>query len=221
LLATAAAAQMTGLRAIGIVRGLHGAAQATATLMRCAEIGMELVYVPREIYRRKNDPDYLKILRQQYPNSFLIPEGGANEAGRRGAAHIASMIPDDYTHICVSVGSGTTLAGLRNALPTHQEIIGFAPMKGGQYLEQEIAHWVMPQQNKSWSVTDAYHLGGFGKSIAALYTFMAAFQAQQHIALDMVYTGKMMLGIQDMIQCGKFSPQAKLLCIHTGGVQPR
>jgi 1-aminocyclopropane-1-carboxylate deaminase len=37
--------------------------------------------------------------------------------------------------------------------------------------------------------------------------------------LDPLYTGKMMYGISDLIEKGRFVPGTKILAVHTGGLQ--
>jgi 1-aminocyclopropane-1-carboxylate deaminase len=48
---------------------------------------------------------------------------------------------------------------------------------------------------------------------------MNHFKAIYNIPLDPVYTAKMMYGIFDAIQIGRISKEAKVLAIHTGGLQ--
>ena len=48
---------------------------------------------------------------------------------------------------------------------------------------------------------------------------MNRFKKENNIPLDPVYTGKMMFGIYDLIQKGFFPKDAKILAIHTGGLQ--
>ncbi len=219
LVAMAAASSDAGLGAIGMVRGLHAADNLTPSLKQCRDMGMQLRFLSREDYTRKDDPGFLEHLRQEWDGVYIIPEGGANPEGRAGAGLIAKYIPDHYTHICLSVGSGTTLAGLRQALPLTQQVIGFAPMKGGAYLQPLIAGWLSPEQNRNWYLTDDYHFGGFGKITIPLQQWMQDFYRKYHIPLDRVYTAKMMYGVLDMIQQGCFTEKSSVLCIHTGGLQ--
>ena len=48
---------------------------------------------------------------------------------------------------------------------------------------------------------------------------MNDFYLQHHIPLDFVYTGKMMFGVNDLIEKNYFPKAAHILCIHTGGLQ--
>lgn len=215
LVATAAAAQYHGLRAIGIVRGQYS--QVTPTLQVCQQYGMQLAFVPQHEYKLKTDEVWLNELLKKYENPFLIPEGGANEQGREGAAEIARYIHRDYTHVCLSAGTGTTFIGLRNALPEEQYMIGYVPMRGGTYLKSEIAPFVSGKNN--WQLFDDFHFGGFGKYTDELINFMNKFYEQHHIPLDVVYTAKMMYGIEHQLARGIFPASAKILCVHTGGLQ--
>jgi len=217
LVATAAAAKKYGFHSVGIVRGMEP--QLTATLKDCLGYGMQLHGVSREEYAHKNQVAYLAHLSETFHQPFIIPEGGANEAGRRGCALIANLIGNAYTHICLSVGTGTTLAGIRHALPACQHLIGFAPMKGGRYLEDEIGPFLVAEKKEKFRITDEWHFGGFGKTAPTLERFMDTFLFETGIELDRVYTGKMMFGLQEMIVRGEFPDKAKILCIHTGGVQ--
>jgi 1-aminocyclopropane-1-carboxylate deaminase len=217
LIATAAAAKMYGLNAIGIVRGTYAATSLTPTLQSCRDYGMELAFLSREDYERKTNVGFLADISKKFEHPFIIPEGGANEQGRAGAASIASLISSGYSHICVSVGTGTTLIGLRNALPEIQAVLGFAPMKGGAYLEGEVQQYL--NRDKNWRLFDDWHFGGFGKHPQELLDFMNDFYQQHSIPLDVVYTGKMMAGLQALMKADFFSPNARILCIHTGGLQ--
>ena len=66
---------------------------------------------------------------------------------------------------------------------------------------------------------DAYHFGGFGKKTPELIAFMNRFYTESKIPLDVVYTGKMMFGVQDLLEKKYFPAGADILCIHTGGLQ--
>ncbi|MCB0699376.1 MAG: pyridoxal-phosphate dependent enzyme [Chitinophagaceae bacterium] len=217
LAATAVAAEYFGLKCIGIVRGDYSGDRMTDTLRHCIGYGMELTFVSYEEYKLKDDREWLNTLTDKYPNSFIVPEGGANELGRLGIAAIAEYISDTYTHIAVSVGTGTTLVGLVNALPEYQKVYGYVPMKGGSYLEEELN--VLVNGEKCFQLFDDWHFGGFGKHTDDLVQFMNEFYSLNDIPLDIVYTAKMMYGIQKQLDANIFDKDSKLLCIHTGGLQ--
>lgn len=217
LIATAFTARKAGLRCIGIVRGQYPVL--TPTLKSCAEEGMELIFVTKEDYERQGEPEWEKELASKFDDLYIIPEGGANEWGRKGAGLITKFIKNDYTHVLLSVGSGTTMCGIRNKLPTSQYVLGFAPMKGGAYLESHIKPHLYDGQDANWQVFDSWHFGGFGKQTPGLVAFMNEFYDTHNIPLDIIYTSKMMYGLRDMIGQEYFKPEDKLLAIHTGGLQ--
>ena len=216
LIATAAAAHFEGMKSIGMVRGAENEINKNAVLQQCEAFGMELVFISRADYALKKETGFLKAIEINHPNAFIIPEGGDNNLGVKGAAEIANYIPEHYTDVILSVGSGTTFLGLRNALPKQQRILGFVPMKGGIYLKEKIADHV-PQQN-NWELTDEYHFGGFGKINDDLKIFMNDFETDYQFALDRVYTAKMMLGLKRIIAQNKFPDGSKILCVHSGGL---
>lgn len=218
LIATAAAAYHAGLGSTGVVRGIYSATQLNPVLQQCMVYGMQLHFVSREEYHLKEDANFQQSLLHLFPDYLLIPEGGANEAGRKGAAEIAAFIPPDASHVLVSVGSATTFIGLRNALPAEQQVIGFAPMKGGVYLNMEIEHCLLPQKNNNWQLVDDYHFGGFGKFTPQIAGFMSEFKQQYGFELDRVYTAKMMMGLQDKLGKSIFPEGSRIICIHSGGL---
>lgn len=218
LIATAYTAKKAGLHSIGIVRGKYPVL--TPTLQQCADEGMQLIFVTKEDYEQQDNPEYVKQLAAHFDEIYIIPEGGANEWGRKGAALISKFIkPDAYTHIAVSVGTGTTLTGIRNKTNPAQHILGFVPMKQGTYLTDHIAPHLEPNHSLNWHLTDDYHFGGFGKTTPELITFMNHFYHTNHIPLDIIYTGKMMYGIHHLIHANHYPATARILCLHTGGLQ--
>lgn len=219
LLATSVAANLFGFSSVGIVRGTHAKSGFTDTLKRCVSYGMHLEFLSREEYDQKTDSVWLDALKNRYPRSFVIPEGGSNEFGRRGAERIAALVPPDYTHVCLAAGTGTTFVGLRNALPPDIAMLGFVPMKGGAYLREEIEKYLKEGKNINWRLFDEWHFGGFGKRTPELVDFMSRFKEEQGFALDVVYTSKMMYGLAELLARGYFPSEARMLCIHTGGLQ--
>lgn len=217
LIAAAYAAKIFGLRSIGIVRGKYD--KLTPTLETCKSYGMELIFVTQEDYKDRHEPNWAKNIIDHFDEIMIIPEGGANEWGRAGAGLINRFVKDSYNHIAVSVGTGTTLIGLRNKLNVKQQLLGFVPMKQGTYLKEQMSAHIKIEQNRNWHLFDDWHFGGFGKWSKDLLDFMNEFYQVNNIPLDIVYTSKMMFGVNQLIQSGHFGPTDKVLCIHTGGLQ--
>ena len=108
IIATAAACGTAGIPCTGIIRG-EKPAVLSHTLQRAASLGMELVFVSREAYRRKDA--------SAFPDAYVIPEGGHNALGAKGCGEILSLADTTgFSHIICAVGTGTTLAGLVNAV---------------------------------------------------------------------------------------------------------
>lgn len=217
LIATAYACKQAGLKSIGIVRGAWVKDNLTPTLQDCTATGMELQFVSKEIYAQKEEDNYLCSLKEDYPNAHIVPEGGANKLGVEGIAALSDYILPEYSHICVSVGTGTTMAGLLSVLSSSAKCYGYAPMKGGAYIADDIIQ--LSESSIEFNIFDEWHFGGFGKSNDELLQFMNIFYDINDIPLDIVYTSKMMYGIQEQIQQGYFPGSANILCIHTGGLQ--
>jgi 1-aminocyclopropane-1-carboxylate deaminase len=52
-----------------------------------------------------------------------------------------------------------------------------------------------------------------------LIDFINDFKTQHDIALDPVYTGKMLYGVFDLIAKGFFPKNTTIVAVHTGGLQ--
>ncbi len=217
LVATAYAAKKFNIPAVAIVRGKYD--KLTPTLQSCVEYGMELIFVTQEEYKNNEQPDWIRQMAAHFDDIYIIPEGGANELGRTGAGLMDRFIDKNYTHIAIAVGSGTTLIGLRNKLKRQQYIIGFVPMKEGKYMEQSINKHLDKNKNTNWHLQDEWHFGGFGKWNKELITFMNEFYDLNKIPLDIVYTSKMMYGLNQLLLDNYFISTDKILCIHSGGLQ--
>ena len=215
--ATAFAAQHFGFQSIGMIRGEELASQPfNPTLQTAQDLGMQLHFLSRFEYRLRHQAEYLQQLQQQYPQAFIIPEGGSNTLAIQGTQEILS--PDDlenYDVICCAVGTGGTLAGIIESSSEQQHVLGFSALKG-DFLKHDIQQWT---DKSNWSLTDAYCCGGYAKITPKLLQFMQQFEQQHHIPLEQVYTAKMMMGILDLIQYHHFPANTRILAIHTGGLQ--
>ena len=215
--ATAFAAQHFGFQSIGMIRGEELASQPfNPTLQSAHDLGMQLNFVSRSEYRLRHQVEYLQQLQQQYPQAFIIPEGGSNALAIQGTQEILS--PDDlenYDVICCAVGTGGTLAGIIESSSELQHVLGFSALKG-DFLKHDIQQWT---DKSNWSLTDAYCCGGYAKITPKLLQFMQQFEQQHHIPLEQVYTAKMMMGLLDLIRHHHFPAHTRILVIHTGGLQ--
>lgn len=222
ILATAAAGKENGFKTVGIIRGeelgldLEKTLSQNATLKQARAFGMEFVFVSRSEYQQKKEASFLEKLDRNFPNSYLIPEGGTNELAIKGCEEILTEEDHVFTHIACAMGTGGTVTGLVNKSENHQKVLVFPALKGS-WIVDEINSLHPNKQN--WKVVSGYHGGGYGKVSDELITFVNQFKKQTNIPLDPIYTGKMMLGLQDMILKNQFKKGSKILAIHTGGLQ--
>ncbi|GGZ45810.1 1-aminocyclopropane-1-carboxylate deaminase/D-cysteine desulfhydrase [Mesonia mobilis] len=218
--ATAAACQERGLKSIGIIRGeelaenLEQTLAGNPTLRFAQQCGMQFKFVSRTVYREKNNAPFINELESEFPNSFIVPEGGTNELAVKGCEEILTEQDEKFDIICCPVGTGGTISGLINASKKHQKILGFPALKG-DFLQKEIDKFA--EKNNYELILD-YHFGGYAKVNVELIEFINKFNEENNIPLDPIYTGKMVFGIFDLLKKGKFNNK-KVLMIHTGGLQ--
>lgn len=199
---------------IGIVRGEK---VKNDTLSDCEQWGMKLIFISREKYKQKVNFEFLEGLKQEFPNTYIVPEGGGNQLGFLGCQTLLSKdILKKYEVICCAVGTGTTLAGIAESLLENQKVVGFCGMKGGSYLTEHISTLTL---RNNFELIDKYHFGGFGKANQELLFFIQAFYKTHHIELDFVYNGKMLFGLFDQLKSSNLFDNKNILAIHCGGLQ--
>jgi 1-aminocyclopropane-1-carboxylate deaminase len=181
---------------------------------------MNLVYVSREIYRKKTESAFLNHLKERLGDFYLIPEGGTNELAIQGCAEFGKKLlaEIDFDTVCLSVGTGGTMAGVVEGLKGEKTVIGFPSLKSGEFLGDEIKRYT---QYKNWQLNHDYHFGGYAKATAELISFSRGFERDFGIPLDDVYTSKMIFGVFDLIKKNFFKRGSTVLIIHTGGLQGR
>jgi 1-aminocyclopropane-1-carboxylate deaminase len=215
--AVASAGKESGFKTIGVIRGeeLADKISENPTLSFAQNCGMKFKFISREVYRTKTTSSFINTLKNELGNFYMIPEGGTNELAVKGCEEI--FIEEDKTFdiICCPVGTGGTISGLINASEPHQKILGFPALKG-DFLQKEIGKFTA---KSNWELVTDYHFGGYAKINSTLVEFINRFKQEYNIPLDPIYTGKMMFGIFDLIKKGYFEKGAKILAIHTGGLQ--
>jgi len=212
--ATAFTAKEKRSKSIGIIRGEEHL-PLNPTLAFARENGMELHYVSRADYRLKATPKFLDNLKAQFGDFYLLPEGGVNALAVKGTSEILDET-DTQDYICCAVGTGGTIAGIINASNNKQKVIGFPAIKGFDLMEEDIKNWTNKQNYK---FIKNYNCGGYAKVNEKLVEFINQFSEVHNIPLDAIYTGKMMLGIMDLIKGDYFPKGSSILAIHTGGLQ--
>ena len=215
--AVAAVGNRFGFRTIGVIRGeeIRGNIQENSTLMYAQSQGMKYHFVSREAYREKETETFIKNLKNEFGEFYLIPEGGTNELAIKGCQEILTEQDSEFDFITCPVGTGGTISGIINSAKNHQKIIGFPALKG-EFLRKDISKFA---KRDNWDLITDYHFGGYAKINSELISFINDFKRQYNMPLDPIYTGKMVYGVLDLIKKGYFPKEAKILMIHTGGLQ--
>ena len=219
--AAAHAGKIFGFKTIGLIRGEEHL-PLNPTLQAAVDDGMELHYVDRTTFRKRETEEFLNSIRERFDNVYLLPVGGTNKIALKGCAEIIDQIDIDYNYICSASGSGGTFAGLVAGLKGSKQAIAFPALKGGEFLEEVISDLVSEYTEKTfsnWWLNTEHHFGGFAKLSKELIDFTHEFNKLNGFELDYIYTNKMMFGIADLIKKGFFKSGETIVAIHSGGLQ--
>lgn len=225
LAAVAAAGRLTGLRTVGMVRGEELASRPlNPTLAQARTNGMELHFLDRATYRRKQEPEVLARLLGATGPAYVLPEGGSNTLALPGCAELVTELRDQasFDYLCVGSGTGGTLAGLATGLLGTEQALGFASLKGADFLRQDIDRLTRAATGRhcpNWALHTAYHGGGYAQLTPELRQFIREFQQRHNVLLDPIYTSKMLVGVLDLLEQGYFRRGSTVVAVHTGGLQ--
>jgi 1-aminocyclopropane-1-carboxylate deaminase len=226
LVATASACNSLNLKSIGIVRGDELNENSNHTLKKCHSLGMKLIFVSRENYNQKNDYDYLNSLKNEFPDFYIVPEGGANYYGMIGCQEIIKEIEQDFDHLFISQGTTTTSCGILLSLKENQTLHVIPALKGFDSLEEMrkiLKQALFDTETVEELLTKVqvhpeFHFGGYGKITEELLDFMSQMSNKHQLYLDQVYTAKAFYGMLQVIENELFQNQ-KIIFVHTGGLQ--
>ena len=183
---------------------------------------MHLVYIDRKTYREKTSATFLHQLKERFGDFYLLPEGGSNQLALKGCTEIVSEITRPFDTITVACGTGATLSGIIAGLTARQHAIGFAALKGADFLTRDV-HSMLSESGRlatgNWHIELDYHFGGYARTSTGLFTFIRQFKEDFDIELDAVYTGKMFYGLFDLIEKGAFERGTRIVAVHSGGLQ--
>lgn len=196
------------------------------TLAWAKHWGMKLHFVDRKTYRRRHDSDYLMTLQQEFPNYFIVPEGGSNKLAINGVGEVITELVQqtEFDTLITPVGSGGTLAGLiagdsLNSM-THN-ILGIAVLKSADYLIGEI-NGLLPSlatSHTAWQLLTQFHRGGYAKFTVEDTARIIEFNQITGVDFEPVYSGKMLLAFLDLLEQGYFTEGERIVLLHTGGMQ--
>lgn len=215
-----------------IIRGDYSAAP-TPMIQDLKSWGTRIDYVDRVTYKKRNDSAYLLHLKQQQPDAMIIPEGGSQAQALQGMKDMVDEIDIDFDFIVAPVASGATLAGIVSALnkrnennatdtlhQTTRNVVGVGVLKGAGYLEGLVEQFLPTSLGRSnWHIDHSYHFGGYAKAPNELRTFCNDFNHAFEFDIEPVYSGKAFWAVKDMLAKGKFEDGARIVVLHTGGLQ--
>ena len=222
ILACAAACHLYNLKAIAYIRGDELTSSSNALLAKCKELGMELLFIPRDAYdAMKRDNSTVEIDGLRY---LSIPEGGANRFGIMGCMEILPDTDNNFDVVALAQGTTTTSLGVLFSTPPETNVFVFPVLKGFQSMAEmqqisESADCLIEWKNHQHKVQvfDDFHFGGYAKTTPELLSFISDFEHQTGIPLDPTYTGKALFGLIKTIEDKKLMNK-RILFIHTGGV---
>ena len=220
--ACAFACQQQELPVIGIIRG-EEQNQFNYTLSWAKHWGMQLFFVDRKTYKQRNEHGYLHQLQQQYPDHFIVPEGGSNTLALTGVAEVIHELNQqcEFDTLITPVGSGGTLAGLISGDNAQHNLLGIAVLKQQDYLENAVLA-LLPnsrKDDKNWQIMNQYHGGGYAKFNPQDAEKVRLFSHAVGIDFEPVYSGKMVLALLDLVESGYFPEHHRIVLLHTGGLQ--
>ena len=216
IVALAYTAKEAGLKSIGYIR-TNTDEPMTPSLKEAKAYGMEFVYLGRTDFQSKK----AAILQSSEMNTdcYLIDEGGYGTIGAKGAATIlTTQDTSHYDVIICAVGTGTMLAGIIHAADAHQKIIGIPVLKNEGSIESEI-NALLEDKNRPYTLQHQFHQGGYAKTNPTMLDFMNRLWDAEKIPTDIVYTSKLLFGVEQVINENYFDKDISILVIHSGGLQ--
>lgn len=215
--ALAAAGLRSGLRTTGIIRGEAGIVS-NSTLSAAKGWGMELIFVDRQSYRRRQDPDWLAQFAA--PDTLIVPEGGSSPLAIPGVAELVAEVPFSPDLWVLPCASGGTLAGLIAGKREQEQILAIAVLKGGAFIQDEV-YRLHPAAatTPGWRIALEHHDGGYAKFSQAMWQWVQAFSAETGLPLEPIYSGKAMWGLFRELAAGRIPRGSEIVFIHTGGLQ--
>ncbi len=226
LIATAKAGFNHGLKTVGVVRGEELHTQSNAILKACTDFGMHLEFISRAVYRRRNEKAFLADWHTRFPNYWFVPEGGANFYGAIGCQEIMKTAGQQYDHVYVAAGTGTTAAGILSATHQGTQVHAVSVLKG-DFLNEEISKllWYMLANEEAVNLymdrlelNTTSHFGGYSKTKPELFRLIRSFYEETGIPLEPVYTGKALHALHTDYCNNKIHQDNRVLFVHSGGL---
>lgn len=203
--AIAKAGQLLNIPIHILIRGEEAAHQPSPVITWLKQQGATIYPVGRKEFHQLN----AEIVQSLFPFPHCwVPSGGDSAKGEFGMAESIPFLPAGYDHWWVASGNGTTARGLHRALRERnrpEKVHGVWVVKG------------MPESTAGPIFHRADYLGRFGKSSKEILTQVREISKETGLAIEPVYTGKLLYYFLNETKLGNLSPGRHLL-IHTGGL---
>lgn len=219
--ALAHAGQRFGFETVGVVRGNPDAM--TAMLREAAAAGMQLEFVSRAHYRSRHEAEWPAHFVRKFGPCLYVPEGGGGAPSALGLAMLAREVAAQVSGpaiLATPVGSGTTLAGLRAALPSRFDVWGFQAFADAG-LPARLRQILAAAPPSSWRLFSTPAMRVHRELAAELADFLRSFEITEGILLDPVYTVRMLSRLGSLIADGTVPDGSTVIALHTGGLQGR
>ena len=221
IVALAFTAKEAGLKSIGYIR-TNADEPITPSMAEAKAYGMELVYLGRTDFQT-NKASILQTSETK-SDTYFIDEGGYGIIGAKGAATILTELDTTlYEYMICAVGTGTMLAGIVHAARPKQKVIGIPVLKNEGSIEAEINALLLEhndkKNNQPYTLLHQFHQGGYAKTNPMMIDFMNRLWDAEKIPTDIVYTSKLLFGVEQLIKENYFEKDASILVIHSGGLQ--
>lgn len=227
LVATAKACANHGFKSIGIVRGEELSPNVNETLKKCKSYGMELRFISRAAYKKRNEYSFIKSLQYEHSDFTIVSEGGANFYGVVGCQEILKETPNDFDHIYIAAGTGATAAGVALSMNLKTQLHVISALKG-DFLQHEITKLINLIYNDNQTtnalmervtiISDS-QFGGYGKWNHSLVNLIQSIYNQTNLKLEPIYTGKVFYNMLKDWSNKQIQEDDKVLFVHTGGLQ--
>ncbi len=194
-----------------IIRGDELSINSNPYLSQIHQWGANLYFISRQDYKEKHIPfDY------DSASTLVIPEGGFSPIGVSSMAELSKEIDEDYHHILVSVGTGTTLIGLAMHLP-NSLIHGILSLSNKNEIEENCK--LFNKQFENILLHDQFIEKKYGKKNTELEKFCIDFFLKYNIPIEPIYTGLLFHSFFELVKQNVFANNSKILLIHTGGIK--
>lgn len=222
LLATAVACNLLKIKVKGIVR-TEEIDPANPTLQACRNHNMELIPLSRSVYKKKSEPEIMKMLEMRYPESYMVPEGGSSRFAIQGVGTMIDELMDQIKKVDVlvsSLGTAGTASGIIKSLNKNVQYIVAPAIK--QYsldaLKQDYKVLTSEQlPDNNILVLYSENNKAYAKKDLSLFLFIEEFFKHTNVLLDPIYTGKAMRVLLENLHA--IPSQSNIVFYHSGGIQ--